>query len=102
MLFALKLERLEYQALYIATDALQLERGRASLAHLPNFYLLAVGVITNRIDPRDDLFQPIIRRFLRDDYVVHVRFFESGGGDAEKPRLLLELFDVVTSGVTHS
>ena len=48
------------------------------------------------------LLQPIVRGFLRNHHVVHVRFAQAGGGHAQEARLLLELPNVVTAGVAHA
>ena len=48
------------------------------------------------------LFQTIIGRFLRNHHIVHVRFAQAGGGHSQEASLLLKLFDVVTTGVTHT
>src|SRR5215510_8673676 len=53
-------------------------------------------------DQMTRLLQPVIRSFLGDDYVVDVRLFQTSRSDPQEPRLLLKLFDVMTSGVTHS
>src|ERR1051326_3758701 len=48
------------------------------------------------------LFETVVRRFLRDDYVVDVRLFEAGGADADEARLLLKLFDASAARVAHA
>src|SRR5579884_765535 len=39
------------------------------------------------------LLQPVIRRFPRDDYVMHVALAQPSAADADKARLLLQLWN---------
>ena len=48
------------------------------------------------------LLQPIIRRFLSNHHIMHVRFAQARRSHAQEPGLFLKLFDRVTAGVTHA
>src|SRR5437879_5876687 len=48
------------------------------------------------------LFHPIVRRFLRDDNVMHVALAQSRGGDSNEPALLLELLQRRRTNVAHA
>ena len=48
------------------------------------------------------LFDPVVGRFLGDDHIVDVAFFEAGLGDAYEAGFLLEFRDCAASAITHS
>src|SRR6185437_12353283 len=45
--------------------------------------------------------EPVIRRFLGDLHIVHVRFAHTGAGDAHELRLLAHLFDIRAPAIAH-
>src|SRR5579875_722651 len=48
------------------------------------------------------LLDMVVRRFARDDDVVHVALAQSGAGDAHKPRLLLQFANCSAAEIAHA
>src|SRR5258708_20551748 len=48
------------------------------------------------------LLHAIVRRFLRDDHVVHMALAQSRRGDSNEPALLAEFFQSGRSHVAHA
>src|SRR5262249_5472162 len=55
----------------------------------------------SNLEPRSKSIQPIIRRFLRDRNVVHVRLAHTGAGNADEMRFGVHLVDGRAADVTH-